>query len=726
MTEPSTVLDLDNLSFHPMMESIVDELCDSTQDYNRGFYRTIVAYFFSKVAASMRAVVTSPAIGEVPVNCYAFALAPSGFGKNTAISKLERRTINGFKKRLLTETMPMVVDQSLYEMAIDRALVSGKSEEDEKERLSKMYAAAGPYPFTAKKATASAIEQLRNKLLMSGIGSINIQIDEIGMNITDKFVMEGLNLFLELYDMGHTDQAVTKNTTDNARVDDIDGMTPACLLAFGTPGKLFDGSQSEAAFHSLMDTGYARRAIFGWGERRDEDDDLSAEEIYDRMVAKQSSKTVSNLMKHFSSLADSYKLGFEMEMPRETGLYYMAYKIKNKERSKAIPPHEDIKAIEMEHRHWKALKLAGALAFVDESLEVTPDHLLSAIAVVEESGLALSKVLNPEKSHVKMAKFIAHSTEPVTHADLYESLPFYKTSGSARQELHTLAAAWGYKNNIVIRKLFEDGIEFFEGETLTETSISDMIFSYSNDIATGYVSEESAVPFEMMPRLLTAPGLHWCNHSFEDGHRRNDKAIPGFNMVVVDVDGGVSLDFIHEEFKDFTFLTQTTKRHTEEEHRFRLIMPISHILNLTTEDYREFMNNLFLWLPFESDKAANQRNKKWLTEPNAEIHLNHGNLLSPLPFIPKTSKNAEYQAGIKELGSLDNLERWFAQHFVDGDRNNQMIRFALTLLDTNMALYDIEQRVLHFNASLANGLSEDEIRNTVMRTVARKFSERSA
>jgi hypothetical protein len=123
---------------------------------------------------------------------------------------------------------------------------------------------------------------------------------------------------------------------------------------------------------------------------------------------------------------------------------------------KDIPNHEDIRRTEMEHRHWKALKLSGALAFMDESLEITIDHLLAAIGVVEESGVALGKVLSPEKSHVKLANYIAEASEPVTHADLYETLPFYKTGQTSRNEMISLATAWGYKNNIIVKKYFED------------------------------------------------------------------------------------------------------------------------------------------------------------------------------------------------------------------------------------------------------------------------------
>jgi hypothetical protein len=75
---------------------------------------------------------------------------------------------------------------------------------------------------------------------------------------------------------------------------------------------------------------------------------------------------------------------------------------------------------------------------------------------------------------------------------------------------------------------------------------------------------------------------------------------------------------------------------------------------------------------------------------------------------------------MKSLGSLDNLERWFAQRFVTGDRSNQMIKYAYALIDSGMSYLEVEQAVLGFNARLSNGLSESELRQTVLVSVAKK------
>jgi len=96
--------------------------------------------------------------------------------------------------------------------------------------------------------------------------------------------------------------------------------------------------------------------------------------------------------------------------------------------------------------------------------------------------------------------------------------------------------------------------------------------------------------------------------------------------------------------------------------------------------------------------------------------------LDALDFIPKTSRNEAYKAQSAKLESLDNLERWFAQRIAMGNRNNNMIRFALALVDGGMDLLGVSQAVTAFNAKLNTPLTQSELDSTVMVTVAKRFT----
>lgn len=715
------MIDMTGVEHHPAIEEITEVLCNKTQNTDKGFFRTEVAYFLAKMASNMRVTIITKDRGDIPVNLYALALATSGFGKGHSVNIMENEFIKGFKKRFMEDTMPVIAEKHLWDIANDRALRNGSDPQEEFDSVDKEFKRAGAYPFTFDSGTPPAVKQLRHKLLLASCGSINLQIDEIGSNLIGS--TDVLTLFLELYDQGMVKQKLTKNTNENQRAEEVDGKTPTNMLLFGTPSKLLDGGQTEEQFYSFLETGYARRCLFGFGQHdRKAFNSQSPEEIYQRLIQPTNSSAVNKWAAQFHKLADPAMFGWKITVEDDVAIRLLEYKISCEKIADHMADHEEIRKAELSHRYFKALKLAGAFAFVDESNEIEMGHLMQAILLVEESGAAFQTILNREKTYVKLAKYIASVGTEVTHADLLEALPFYKAGNAARNEMITLATAWGYKKHIIIKKSFIDGIEFFKGETLEETKLDEMIVSYGDHWAYNYLGER--VPFDQLSQLTQAQGMHWANHHFKNGHRAEENVIAGFNMVVIDVDEGISLETAHALMKDYKFLTYTTKRHTEEVNRFRLILPINYVLELDSEEYKEFMNNVMGWLPFKTDESANQRAKKWETFDGGTFHYNFdGEILDALKFIPKTSKNEQYKQSFRQVESLDNLERWFAQRIANGNRNNQMLKYALALVDNGMSLMDVSKQVHAFNEKINTPLPKDEIDTTILVTVAKRYAK---
>lgn len=712
-------MDLSQVKHSPVIEELVDVLCNKTQNTDRGFYQVEVAYFLSKMASAMRASILTKDRGRVPVNLYALCLGSSGYGKGHSVNIMENDFIRGFKRRFLEETMPVVSDDSLNQIAQERAIRNGTSETIEKDIANSEFKRLGAYPFTFDSGTSPAVKQLRDKLLMARCGSINLQIDEIGSNLIG--ATEVLNVFLELFDQGMVKQKLTKNTVDNSRSEDRDGSTPTNMLLFGTPVKLLDGGTTEDLFYSFLEIGFARRCLFGIGKiNKKALYSISPAEIFARLTDPGNVNTVKKWSRHFTNLADPAKFNWEMGIDDLVSIKLIEYKTECEKLADSLPEHEEIKKAELSHRYFKALKLAGALAFVDESIDVTMDHLLQAIKLVEESGKAFESILTREKAYMKLAKYIANTDNEVTHADLTEALPFYKSGTGARNEMLSLAIAWGYKNHIIIKKSFVDGIEFFKGESLKQTDLNKMILSWSPELAFNYSPEKG--PWDQLDKLFKAPGLNWCNHQFVNGHRCNDHAIPGFNMVVVDVDGTSTINTVQELFKEYKYILYTTKRHgVDGKDRFRLVFPLNYELKLNLDDYKEFMNNVFKWLPFETDECANQASKKWLANDKAQYISNDGELLDALKFIPRTSRNEQYQKEMSKIENMDNLERWFAQRMVQGNRNNLMFKYGMALVDSGLDFQEVEAKVKKFNKQINSGLTEEELEKSILVTIAKKY-----
>lgn len=715
------MIDLTNVQHHPVITEIVEVLCAKTQNTDGGFFRAELAYFLCKMAGCMRATVVTKDRGSIPINMYVLALANSGFGKGHSVGIMENEFIKGFKQRFTEETINIIAEKNLWKIATDRSIRNGTDLQEEYDKTLAEYNRAGTYPFTFDSGSPEGIRQIRHKLLLANAGSINLQIDEIGSKLIGS--TDILNVYLELYDQGSIKQKLIKNTNENKRNEDIDGKTPTNALLFGTPVKLLDGGQTEDQLYSFLETGYARRCLFGYGQQdRKAFHNKTATEIYNTLLQPNNTTLTDKWADHFYNLADPAMFDWQIRVEDNVAIQLLEYKIACEKAADLMADHEEIKKAELSHRYFKALKLAGAFAFVDKSSIVAMDHLMQSILLVEESGRAFQIILNREKSYVKLAKYIASLDNEVTHADLLEALPFYKSGNAARNELMTLAMAWGYKKHIIIKKSFVDGIEFFKGETLKETDLNQMKISYSDHWAYNYLGEQ--VPFDQLHNLTQAPNMHWANHFFKNGHRSEETVLVGFNLLVIDIDEGVTVEAACELMKEYKYLIYTTKRHTDEANRFRMIFPINYILELDSDEYKEFMNNVMGWLPFKIDESANQRSRKWETFDGGNYVYNmEGEMLDALPFIPKTSKNESYRQQFQKVESLDNLERWFAVRFASGNRNNQMIKFALALVDNGHSIIEVSKMVHAFNEKMNNPLTKDEIDSTVLKSVAKRFQK---
>jgi len=711
---------LENTPHHPAMGELVDLLCHRTGNVNRDFFQAEVAYFLGLIPSSMRATIISPERGKIPTNIYSIALATSGFGKGHSVSLMED-VICDFRDTFAKDVFPFIADKSLFDLAVEIAASKGGDEVKEKELLDADFKRQGHAPFIFDSGTGPAVKQLRYKLLLARAGAINFQMDEIGSNLVGN--TEIINILLELYDLGRIKTKLVKNTVDSERGIDLMGSTPANILMFGTTSKLFDGSKTEEEFYAFLEMGYARRCFFGMGRSEAPSSSVNPEDVYNGLVSQNRSQALVNWKKKLNAFADPAFYNLKIDVPKETGVALIRYRLHCENLANAMPEHDVLRKAEMSHRYFKGLKLAGVYAFLDHKAEISITTLNQALKVCEESGASFQTLLKRERNFVRLAKYIAESPGNLTHADLVEDLPYYPSSSVPRREIMDLAMAWGVGNHVVIKKNVVSGVEFFSGTTLQETDLQKIQFSFSDNFASGYSSEMK--PIEKLPKMLAAPGFHWCNHYFDKEHRSEENVIEGFNCLVVDVDGTMPLDAVHEMMKDYTFITATTKRHTDAVNRFRLIMPTNYNLSLDKADYREFMDSFLLWLPFESDISANQRSKKWMTNPDAKITFHRGpNLVNVLPFIPKTKQNSEYRTSILDLGRLNHLERWFLNNMDVGNRNNNLLSFAMMLFDAGMGYDELAQKVHSLNEQSTSPLKKDEVSMTVLKSVAAKYAKK--
>lgn len=705
-----------------IVESIVDVICARTGNTDKAFFRPVVIYFLSKVASNMRANIVTKDIGIIPINNYAICLAPSGYGKNHSINILEDELLAKFKARFTKEFFKEISDENLSVTAEILDSYNHLGADTNLEILTADFAKCGEFVYSFDNGTTPAIKQLRNKLVMAQVGAISSEQDELGSNLTNN--TDILNLMLELYDLGKVKQKLIKNTSENQRSVDLEGRVPTNLLMFGTPTKIFDGDDVESRFINFLETGYARRCIFGYGSktRSDEYFNLSAREHFERKVNATRSVIIENLADTFEGFVTREYYNQNIIMPDELSIKLIEYRLQCEKNAQDLEAHEEIKKAELEHRYFKTLKLTGTLAFIKKHSVVEEEDLNEAITLIEESGESFSKFLSRDPNYVRLANFIADKKTEVTNADITEALPWYKTP-TKRKELLTLARAWGYKNNLVIKEETIDGVEFFSASRLVETNLDKLIFSVSDQLADNYTGFE--LKFSNLDNLCIKRNLNWCNHQFLQNHRSRENVLNNFNCIVLDIDNGVSIDSFQDVFKTYKYYLYTTKRHTPENNRFRVIIPIKYELDLNPNSYKEFMTNVINSLPFDVDLHSCLPETKWSSYEGKTSYVNQeGELFDPLPFIPKTSRNREHNEQRALLKKLDKAQAWFISNINEGNRNNMLYRYAIMLVDNNKDYEEVSKLVLQLNRSIKFPLDESEIENTILRSVENKIHER--
>jgi hypothetical protein len=341
--------------------------------------------------------------------------------------------------------------------------------------------------------------------------------------------------------------------------------------------------------------------------------------------------------------------------------------------------------------------------------------------MAEESGVAFEQILKRDRPYVKLANYVCTIGKELTQPDLIEDLPFYKGSEQSRREMMNQAIAHGYKNGMYIRTELVDGIQFFSGKKVEETDLDSIIVAYGTRITEGYRNER--IKFSQMHQLTGRPGYHWVNHYLDTGYRDEKHCIAGANVVVLDVEDSIDIKTARFLLKDYTYLLHTTKRHTDKAHRFRVIMPLTHHVELETQDYRDFMNNIFEWLPFSLDDGTGQRSRKWLTAKGKHWY-NKGVLLDTLQFVPKTKKAEDHKKIIAGQTNLTNLERWFVNNSRAGNRNNQLRNYAWMLIDMGYNIEDLTMRIKELNVKLDQPLDESEIMSTIIVSSTKRIQQR--
>jgi hypothetical protein len=680
----------------------------------------------AQAASNMRCSIDTNDRGNIPVNYYGVSLGTSGLGKGYSINIMVEEVLGGFRKEFLDTVLPFISNYWLEKIATRISRAKSTDFDEELVKVQKEFESLGEYMFSFDSGTTAGVRQLRQQMLMAKIGALSFVADEIGTNLTKQSVIDIIEIFLDLYDVGKVGDKLLLNSVDRKRNKQIFGRTPSNMLLFGTPDKLFDGAVTEKTFRTLLTTGLSRRCFYAYSDKTKKKFKRTAKEIYEESINVLDKGILTQYYDLFKTLADTINYNIKLTIDPEESIFLVQYRRDCEKAAQDFPGIDQEKKAELDHSYFKVLKLAGTYAFIDQSDKVTMRHIRYAITCgLDSSKVFQTKIIDQPQQHVRLLQYLCSKSTPSTFADMARDLAFFPKAQNKRNELFTLAASEGYLSNITISHRVDNDIDLYSAKELEKTDLDEIIVSYSTRISSEY--ENSVVEFSELYQLVQTDGYHWVNHHLdeqEDGlcNRSEADIILGFNTVVLDLDKNVDIETVRLVLDDYDHLIYVTKRHEKEKHRFRVILPLSHIVELGSKEFAKFMRNVYEWLPFNVDEQTSQRSRKWLSNKDKYWYNEGKELLNAHQFIPHTTKAIALNNYNSKNVNLPQLEKWYLRQVDNGDgRNNTLIKYALVLVDSGLTHNDIMSKVIALNSRFKLPMDEIRIHSTIGITVTKRL-----
>jgi hypothetical protein len=703
-----------------IQEKIVDVLSKYTSVENKDFLRTMVIYKMAQVAGSMRAHISYLKSESIPTNIYSLVLANSGFSKGKTLGFLNQKIFKKFRDKFCNVLMKEHPDRFMQALASKYETKYGTPKEDKFIELKTAFNNSSKFIYEFPISTIEGVRSLRQRLMLSGIGSTNMTVDEIGLMITNQSVQDTVIYGLETYDMGMSNNKLLKYNSEL----DMPYQVPNNMLLFGVYEGLFNGSKQEEVFIEFLKNGYARRMLFCVDNNVNAEEELKdPSKILEELKGGEFDEDIDYLSNIIENFCTEGNISKKIKVSDEMSIKIMEYENICIEKANKISKHDILKRTEMRHRYWKVLKLAGIYTFFSGFTDMSAKDIDDAIEVVEGSGESFTKLLNNDPNYVKLATFLCDNAGcEFTNSELCEKLYFYsKAKVHDKREMLDMALENAFRRGVLVERKAINGIELFSIKKLKSTDLGSMRISYSKDIATGF--EPYTAKWESVYKAVTKEERYFTAHHFKDKHRISDNVIQGFNMLIIDIDKDLKIDTFKEIMADYKYLLYTTKRHTKESNRFRVIFPMNYTLDLDEKEYKVFMQNFFEWLPFDVDIACSDIARAWRTN-SGEYFYNEGDLIDVTTFIPNTTNNINYKNN-KNFKNTTNAQRWFLLHASSGNRNNMLLRYALMCYESVQDYNHIKHQVMELNDKFENPIAIREIEQTIMKTIERKIENGS-
>lgn len=250
-----------------------------------------------------------------------------------------------------------------------------------------------------------------------------------------------------------------------------------------------------------------------------------------------------------------------------------------------------------------------------------------------------------------------------------------------------------------------------------------------------YGFKQQEVDLFTVQRLIKSDYRCYSAGYFTDGAAVNDKW-QFQDCLIFDIDDGLDIDTAYKMFSCYEGLIATTKSHTPEKHRFRIILPLQERTSCTYEEYTDAMR----WLmdtayPF-LDKQCKDPARIYFGNSNAEFEILDGRILFDFNrWVELAKKNKKVSAWVEskapEPQNDGTKPDWYRANwktpqmlkalrhgdkFAQGSRNGTLYAWAKYFQEMGFADAEIRDVVFWLNSE-GDGVPEREIESTIFRSM---------
>ena len=543
-------------------------------------------------ASQFKRNILLPDTTVVPINSINFCIASSGAHKDSSL-RMTRKIFSKAYEFLESKRETFAIAE-----AIQKAKDAGETLATTEEIYKQYY--EPPAAIFLKDVTPQGLIQYLNDISTNPIGAglmVNSEIaDEFNTNPNFPDIVKILS---EAYDLGIVEASYTKGK--EFRNNGVSGV-PFSSLFIGSYYMLMYNPQLRNKFISSFMSKLSRRVSFVFAPEKIEEPIYSSglELIKAEQASRDQSRAAAEaLIPTMLSIAthNADKAGQPLTLSPEADMLMLILKRYDSEISSTECVLESADSLYRKNRYWRAIKLAGAIAILDNSDSIELSHIIYAINLTELFSLdmAIFETQLNKAEHEKIADYLKSISQPtgksfISIHDLKKQGFSASTAKSKLQELATLANAYD-SSGIYSVPHDASGITFesiVKADTISisykpinlskldqalTTGDKDLISKAKSDIAatTAYGYECADTTFADLANLLQG-AYAYSPFKFANGIRGKDHISGGTSWCVLDIDdSSITAEETHFMLSDIQHIIALSSD-PQNEYKFRILL----------------------------------------------------------------------------------------------------------------------------------------------------------